>query len=91
MTKRVQARVTGRVQGVGFRYYADHVAEQLGVVGTVRNTVDGGIEAIAEGDEAHLHQFLAALRHGPHAAEVTEVATAWDEATGEFSGFSVVS
>jgi acylphosphatase len=89
--RRVQARVSGRVQGVGFRYYADHVAEQLGVVGSVRNMPDGGIEAIAEADEATLHQFLAALRHGPHAAEVTEVATAWDEPTGEFSGFSVVS
>ncbi len=91
MTRRVQARVSGRVQGVGFRYYADHVAEQLGVVGTVRNTSDGGIEAIGEADEATLHQFLAALRHGPHAAEVTEVATAWDEPTGEYSNFSVVS
>ncbi len=91
MTKRVQARVSGRVQGVGFRYYADHVAEQLNLAGTVRNTMDGGIEAIAEGDEAQLHEFLAALRHGPHAAEVTEVATAWDEPTGEFSGFSVIS
>ncbi len=91
MTKRVQARVTGRVQGVGFRYYADHVAEQLGVVGTVRNTGDGGIEAVAEGDEAKLHEFLAALRHGPHAAEVTEVATAWDDPTGEFTGFAVIA
>lgn len=91
MTRRVQARVAGRVQGVGFRYYADHVAEQLGVVGTVRNTSDGGVEAVAEGDEGVLHTFLAALRHGPHAAEVTEVATAWAEPTGEFSGFSVVS
>ena len=52
MTKRVQARVSGRVQGVGFRYYADHVAEQLGLAGTVRNTADGGVEAVAEGDEA---------------------------------------
>ena len=53
MTKRVQARVSGRVQGVGFRYYADHVAEQLGLAGTVRNTADGGIEAVAEGDEGN--------------------------------------
>jgi acylphosphatase len=91
MKKRVQARVSGRVQGVGFRYYADHVAEQLGVVGVVRNTMDGGIEAVAEGDEAKLHEFLAALRHGPHAAEVTELSSAWDEPTGEYANFSVVS
>jgi acylphosphatase len=91
MKRRVQARVMGRVQGVGFRYYADHVAEQLGVVGTVRNTMDGSVEAVAEGDEATLHEFLAALRRGPHAAEVTQVETAWDDPTGEFSGFAVVS
>ena len=89
--KRVQARVSGRVQGVGYRYYAAHAANEAGIVGTVRNGMDGGIEAIAEGDEAALNQFLIALRHGPHAAEVTEVATAWDEPTGEFSTFEAVA
>ena len=91
MMKRVQARISGRVQGVGFRFYAAHVAGELGVVGTVRNTADGGVEAVAEGDEAKLHEFLVALHHGPHAAEVTEVATAWDEPTGEFTGFAAVA
>ncbi len=91
MKKRVQARVSGRVQGVGFRFYATHVAGELGVVGTVRNSEDGGVEAVAEAEESSLHEFLRALRHGPHAAEVTEVATAWDEPTGEFSNFAAVS
>jgi acylphosphatase len=91
MNKRVQARVSGRVQGVGYRYFATHVAKELGVVGSVRNTIDGGIEAIAEGDESKLHEFLVALHHGPHAAEVTGVATAWDEPTGEFQGFTATS
>lgn len=87
MNKRVQARVSGRVQGVGFRYYAAHVAQGLGLVGTVRNTPDGCVEAVAEGDEVKLHEFLVALHRGPHSAEVTEVATAWDEPSGEFAGF----
>ena len=91
MTKRVQAQVSGRVQGVGYRYYAAHVAGELGIVGTVRNLADGGVEAVAEAEEASLHEFLRALRHGPHAAEVTEVATAWDEPTGEFSSFAAVA
>ena len=90
MTKRVQAQISGRVQGVGYRYYAAHVAGQLGVVGTVRNTLDG-VEAVAEAEEESLHEFLKALRHGPHAAEVTAVATAWDEPTGEFSDFAAVA
>lgn len=91
MTKRVQAQISGRVQGVGYRYFAAHVAGQLGVVGTVRNSESGGIIAVAEAEEESLHEFLKALRHGPHAAEVTEVSTAWDEPTGEFSGFAAVA
>jgi len=91
MTKRVQARVSGRVQGVGFRYYAAHVAQGMGLTGSVRNTPEGGVEAVAEGEEAKLHEFLVALHHGPHAAEVTEVATAWSESTGEFQGFSAAA
>ena len=61
------------------------------VVGTVRNSADGGVEAVAEAEEETLHEFLRSLRHGPHAAEVTEVATAWGEPTGEFSSFAAVS
>ena len=91
MTKRVQAHVSGRVQGVGYRYYAAHVAGELGIVGTVSNLADGGVEAVAEAEETSLHEFLKALRHGPHAAEVTEVATAWAEPTGEFSNFAAVA
>lgn len=91
MTKRVQARVSGRVQGVGFRYYAAHVAQGLGLTGSVRNTSEGGVEAVAEGEEAQLHEFLVALHRGPHSAEVTEVATAWDEPSGEFQTFDAVA
>lgn len=91
MTKRVQARISGRVQGVGFRYYATHVAQRLNVVGTVRNSADGGVDTVAEGDETVLHEFLVALHHGPSAAEVTGISTAWDDPTGEFTGFQAVS
>ncbi len=49
------------------------------------------MEAVAEAEEATLHQFLTALRHGPHAAEVTEVATAWAEPTGDFANFTAVA
>ncbi len=91
MTRRVQAIISGRVQGVGYRYYAVHVAQELGLVGTVRNGSDGGVEAVAEGEESKLNEFLIALKHGPRAAEVTEVATAWGEPSGEFQGFEVIA
>jgi acylphosphatase len=90
MDERVQVQISGRVQGVGFRYYAAHVARDLGVCGTVRNTVDGGVEAVAEGSRPVLDEFVDALRRGPHSAEVDDVATAWSESKGEFSDFAVV-
>ncbi|HEY3331858.1 MAG TPA: acylphosphatase [Capsulimonadaceae bacterium] len=89
--KRVQAVVSGRVQGVGYRYFAQHVAEGLGIVGTIRNIQDGQVETIAEGDEESLAHFLAELRKGPLRAEVTNLSTAWDEAEGDFSRFEAVA
>ncbi len=91
MTKRVQATVSGRVQGIGYRYYASHVAGEMGVTGTVRNLPGGEVEAVAEAEEATLHEFLKALRHGPHAAEVTALAVAWSEPTGEFTAFAAIA
>jgi acylphosphatase len=91
MNKRIQAGITGYVQGVGFRYFAVHVAEQLGLRGSVRNTQDGGIQATAEGDEAALQEFVAALGRGPHASRVDDITVAWSEPTGEFHDFSAVA
>ena len=89
--KRVQAIVTGNVHGVGFRYYAVHVAGRLGVTGTVRNTADG-VEAVAEGDEASLKDFVDQLRQGPSNAEVRDVLEAWsDVPAGSFASFTAIS
>ena len=90
MTKRVQAVVSGRVQGVGYRYFAAHVADRLGVVGTVRNVGDSQVEAVAEGDEEALGRFLAELRKGPAKAEVTGLSAVWSDAGGEFSRFEAI-
>jgi len=89
--KRVQAIVTGRVHGVGYRYFATHVAERLGVVGTIRNITDGQVEAIAEGDEETLAHFLAELRKGPIKADVIGLHESWAEPVGEFSHFEAVA
>ena len=89
--KNVQAILSGKVQGVGFRYYATHVAESYGVVGTVRNLPEGRVEAIAEGDERELSQFVAELQRGPRAAEVRDVQIAWGEPTGQFNHFESIS
>jgi len=91
VNERVQVRVNGTVQGVGFRYFTQHTASALGLKGAVRNTGDGGVEAVAEGPVGLLHEFVEALRRGPHSARVNDLTEAWSEATGEFQAFSVVA
>ena len=65
--------VRGRVQGVGFRWFVDHEARQLGLAGWVRNNFDGTVEALAIGTEQQLAALKARLEKGPRAARVDEV------------------
>jgi acylphosphatase len=65
--------IHGRVQGVGFRYFVQRAALELGVSGYVRNLDDGGVEAYAYGAEEQLSRFAALLRRGPRLAEVRTV------------------
>jgi acylphosphatase len=67
------ATVTGRVQGVGYRYAVMDVAQELGLVGWVRNAQDGSVETWAQGDGLLLEQFIAFLRRGPRLATVQSV------------------
>lgn len=71
MTVCERYRVSGRVQGVGFRAAAAATARRLGVRGWVRNLPDGRVEAVAGADAKALAQFAAWLREGPPAARVT--------------------
>ena len=68
-----RARVTGRVQGVGFRWSAVREARRLGLRGWVRNGDDGSVEVEAEGDPPALADFLEWLRRGPAGAFVSDV------------------
>jgi acylphosphatase len=65
--------VRGRVQGVGFRWFVDNEARQLGLAGWVRNNVDGTVEALAMGTEHQLAMLRNRLERGPRAARVDEV------------------
>jgi acylphosphatase len=82
-------RLSGRVQGVGFRYFAESVAAREGLHGWVRNLPDGSVEAEAEGDADAVERFERALRHGPPAARVDEVRVDSVNPTGRDTGFSV--
>jgi acylphosphatase len=87
--RRLEAAITGRVQGVGYRNFVWNKARELGLCGYVKNQVDGSVEAIAEGDEATLDDFLATLHRGPMLARVDNISTTLCHATGEFDSFEV--
>jgi acylphosphatase len=66
-------RVHGRVQGVGYRYFALRQAEALGVAGYARNLPDGSVEVVAEAGDETLAAFEERLRDGPAFASVADV------------------
>jgi acylphosphatase len=86
---RVHLIISGRVQGVAFRYSAKDEADQLGVFGWVRNRRDGTVEVTAEGERAQLEDLVAWCRQGPPLARVREVKVDWEERQGEFTQFSL--
>jgi acylphosphatase len=65
--------VSGRVQGVGFRYFAQDAARREGLHGYVLNRDDGAVEAVAEGDAESIERFERALRRGPSRSRVEHV------------------
>ncbi len=88
---RLDAVVTGRVQGVGFRYFVLVTANRLGVVGWVANQLNGSVQCIAEGSREDLERLAEALAVGPAGALVTNVSQAWMPPVGGFDRFSIRS
>ena len=82
--------VRGRVQGVGFRYFAIRAARKAGVLGTVRNLPDGTVEAIAEGPEGAIAEFRDELVHGPSFGHVAQLDETEIQPSGRYTEFEVV-
>ena len=68
-----RALVSGRVQGVGFRFFAERAARAAGVRGWVRNLPDGRVETLAEGEESAVDRYLEKIREGPMGGRVDDV------------------
>ena len=81
-------RITGRVQGVGFRFWTLEEAERLGLCGWVRNERDGSVKALIAGPEAAVSAMLKRLREGPPGSVVSDVvseAASMDDLPQDFS------
>lgn len=89
MNKRLEAKVTGLVQGVSFRYYTRQQAQRLGLTGWVANAPDGSVLIVAEGPESKLGALSHFLVEGSPEARVDHVQADWLAATGEFKEFRV--
>jgi acylphosphatase len=82
--------VSGAVQGVGFRFFAERIAERLGIAGYVKNLFDGRVEVYAIGSEAQLDALKSELRRGPGMAGVDQVAENDAKILPQFShGFTI--
>ncbi len=91
MENKIRAHViiTGRVQGVFFRMETKYAAEGFGVVGWVRNMMDGSVEAVFEGEEPHVKATITWCQTGPPRARVSNVDITWQDYTGKFERFDV--
>lgn len=88
---RLHVLIDGRVQGVGFRFFVMEKANLLGIYGWVRNTYEGKVEVLAEGERTTLEDFLSYLKRGPRAAFVNDIQIQWDNGSGQFSEFNIHS
>lgn len=83
--------ISGRVQGVGFRYYVEDLARHEGVSGYVRNLPDGRVEVLVEGDAATVGRVETTLWRGPGGARVDDVTVEEVTPSGKVTGFRIRS
>jgi acylphosphatase len=88
MRVRASVYITGRVQGVSFRYYTIEQAEALGLAGWVRNLSDGRVEAVFEGEKESVEEMIRWCKNGSPSAKVTNVEVELGEVQG-LGGFEI--
>lgn len=91
MNKRLDLKIYGLVQGVGYRYASSQEAKNRKLLGYVTNMDDGGVLLVIEDEEANLKDFAKWCYNGVGPAMVQYIDQSWSEATGEFSDFVIKS
>ncbi|MCX6054803.1 MAG: acylphosphatase [Chloroflexi bacterium] len=86
----VHARISGHVQGVGFRYYVYHFAQIKDLTGWVRNLHNGQVELFAEGPMEDLSTLLSLVREGPSGAMVSDIDMDWPGSQKKYDRFSML-
>lgn len=81
--------VRGRVQGVGFRYFAYSWAEKLGLNGWVRNNWDESVESEVEGDRSAVEEYIAQMKAGPRWGHVSDVKVEYRPYEGSYTRFDI--
>ncbi len=89
MKVRAHVLVSGRVQGVFFRSETRYEAKRRNVAGWVRNTYDGKVEAVFEGEKEDVEKLISFCQRGPPGARVTKIKSRWEQYTGEFRDFQI--
>ena len=89
MKKRLSLTISGKVQGVSFRYYSQEKAQELDLLGWVRNNKNSTVTMVAEGEESNLKKLLNWCQSGPSAAQITGINSSWSSYQGQFSNFEV--
>lgn len=87
--KRAHIFVEGKVQGVGFRYFTQTNAREMGLNGWVKNLSDGRVEAVFEGPKRKVSTMIEKCRKGPRAARVKNVNMQWEESDEKLDSFDV--
>ena len=90
MLKAIRATVSGRVQLVMYRDFAQRKARGLKLIGTVQNLKNGTVEVIAEGSQEKLDAYVEKLKGGPLLARVDAVQVEWREPLGTFTDFVIL-
>lgn len=90
MKIRAKIIVEGKVQGVGYRDFVDRIATELGLTGQVENLKGKSVGIICEGSKEVIEKFLKAINIDKYPVKVSNIKVEYDEATGEFSDFSII-
>jgi len=89
--KRLHLIISGRVQGVGFRYFTYMTGINLHLRGWVRNRTNGDVEVLAEGPRETLDTFIQVVKKGPELAQVINLDLKWSEAQEDLPPFTIIS